>query len=70
MPVTLPMTVNPHKVPVLTPAQAAHRLAECCLPFVFYTDPVTKRGNLLYRRYDHDLGLVAPSRQNLDRPED
>lgn len=63
MPVTLPMTVNPRRVPQLATVQAAHRLVEGWLPFVFFTDRHTRRGNLLYRRYDGDLGLIAPMRR-------
>lgn len=57
----LPLTVNPRKVPTLSAAQAARRLADGWLPFVFYTDEESGRGNLLYRRYDGDLGLIAPA---------
>lgn len=64
MPITLPMTINPRKVPTLTPAQAARRLADCWLPFVFFTDAGTERGHLLYRRYDGDLGLIGPHPTN------
>ncbi|WP_406108004.1 hypothetical protein [Micromonospora globbae] len=35
-------------------------------PFVFYTDRDTRRGTLLYRRYDGDLGLVAPATRGRD----
>lgn len=56
----LPLTVNPHKTPRVTAEQAVSRLADGWLPFVFYTDQQTGRGNLLYRRYDGQLGLVAP----------
>lgn len=66
LPVTLPLTVNPRPVPVLAAVQAAHRLADGWLPFIFYTDRHTRRGNLLYRRYDGDLGLIAPSRPGND----
>jgi hypothetical protein len=61
MPVTLPLTINPRKIPALTPAQAAQRLADCWLPFVFFTEPAGRRGHLLYRRYDGDLGLIGPT---------
>lgn len=61
MPSLLPLTVNPRKIPILTPAQAAARLAEHWLPYVFYTDHRTHRGSLLYRRYDGDLGLITPT---------
>ncbi len=46
---------------VLDPAQAARRLAAAAVPFIFYTDGDTGRGNLLYRRYDGDLGLISPA---------
>lgn len=61
MPTLLPLTVNPRRTPILTPAQAAARLAGGWLPFLFYTDHRTRRGNLLYRRYDGNLGLIAPT---------
>jgi hypothetical protein len=60
MPVTLSLTINPRKVPTLTPAMAADRLTEYWLPFVFFTDRDSRRGNVLYRRYDGDLGLISP----------
>jgi hypothetical protein len=68
LPVTLPLTVNPRKTPTLTPHQAAHRLADGWLPFVFYTDHDTRRGNLLYRRYDGDLGLITPTTGDTEQP--
>lgn len=61
MPVTPPLTINPRKVATLTAAGAADHLAEHFLPFLFFTDAATGRGNLLYRRYDGDLGLIAPA---------
>lgn len=60
MPRTQPLTVNPHRVPVLSVDRAARRLCEGWLPFLFFTDPATGRGNVLYRRYDGDLALIAP----------
>ena len=66
LPVTLPLTINPRRVPQLAAVQAAHRLAEGWLPFVFYIDRRTRRGNLLYRRYDGDLGLIAPTPPETD----
>jgi hypothetical protein len=59
-PGTLALTVNPRPVPELSPEQAAARLAGGWLPFVFFTDPGTGRGNLVYRRYDGDLALIRP----------
>ena len=45
---------------VLTAGQAADQLAEGWLPFVFFTESHSGRGNLRYRRYDGNLGLVTP----------
>lgn len=60
MPTALPLTVNSRKVPILGVEQATDRLAEGWLPFVFFTNHHSGRGNLLYRRYDGNLGLVSP----------
>ncbi len=59
MPVTLPLTVNAHRIPTLAPAAAARWLADGWLPHVFFTDAASGRGALLYRRYDGDLGLIT-----------
>ncbi len=56
-----PVTVTPHRIPTLTAAEAANRLAAGWLPFVSFTDRDSRRGNLLYRRYDGDLGLIDPT---------
>jgi hypothetical protein len=60
-PGTLPLTVNARKIPTLGAAEAADRLAEGWLPFVFFTDRDSGRGNVLYRRYDGDLALISPA---------
>jgi hypothetical protein len=67
LPVVLPLTVNPRKTPVLTVAQAARWLGDGWLPFLFFTDYDTRRGNLLYRRYDGNLGLVTPVTERAPR---
>jgi hypothetical protein len=56
----VPLTVNAHRIPTLTLAGAASRLVQGWLPFVFFTDRDTGRGNLVYRRYDGELGLITP----------
>jgi hypothetical protein len=66
----LALTVNPRKTPVLTRLQAARWLADGWLPFLFFTDHDTGRGNLLYRRYDGNLGLVAPGDERGPHPVD
>ncbi|NUR25415.1 MAG: hypothetical protein HOV83_06120 [Catenulispora sp.] len=48
------------EVPTLTAAQATVRLKNAQSPFLFYTDAATGRGNVLYQRYDRQLGLLAP----------
>jgi hypothetical protein len=68
LPGQLALTVNPRKTPVLTGGRAAARLAEGWLPFLFYTDHDTGRGNLVYRRYDGNLGLIAPAASDPGRP--
>jgi len=57
----VPLTVNSRKVPALDVGEAAVWLADGWLPFMFFTDRATGRGNLLYRRYDGDLTLVRPA---------
>ncbi|MFD0597178.1 sigma 54 modulation/S30EA ribosomal C-terminal domain-containing protein [Catellatospora coxensis] len=52
--------VDTRPAAVLDPAEAAQRLATNAVPFIFYTDRGTGRGNLLYRRHDGDLGLISP----------
>ncbi|WP_432969007.1 hypothetical protein [Dactylosporangium sp. CA-233914] len=55
-------TVNPRRPPVLSQQDAAARLADGWLPFLFFTDSATGRGNLVYRRYDAGAGLVRPGK--------
>ncbi|MFG1797191.1 sigma 54 modulation/S30EA ribosomal C-terminal domain-containing protein [Nocardia sp. NPDC049149] len=56
----LPHLVDSASAPVLDDDKAAIMLCDNGLPFVFYTDPESGRGRLLYRRYDGDLTLVTP----------
>lgn len=58
---SLPLTVDSGPAPLLTEDEAALRLCRNGLPFLFFTERATQRGNLLYRRYDGDLTLVAPA---------
>ncbi|MFI1918540.1 hypothetical protein [Nocardia sp. NPDC020380] len=54
-------TLRQHRdtVPALLDDEAAARLCTGGLPYLFYTDPDTRRGRLLYRRFDSDLALVT-----------
>jgi Sigma 54 modulation/S30EA ribosomal protein C terminus len=60
-PAGVAITVNPHRTPILTAGRAVDRGNCYGLPFLFFTDPTTARGNLLYRRYDGDLTLITPT---------
>ncbi|WP_054811854.1 sigma 54 modulation/S30EA ribosomal C-terminal domain-containing protein [Nocardia arizonensis] len=51
---------DPRPAPSLTETRAAEQVREHGLPFLFYTDPASGRGRLLYRRYDADLTLIEP----------
>ncbi|MGW2372631.1 sigma 54 modulation/S30EA ribosomal C-terminal domain-containing protein [Kitasatospora sp. NPDC001683] len=65
-------TAEPHAEPVpglplstfgaprLAVAEAVARLDLGGLPFVFFTDAATGRGNVLYHRYDGHYGLITP----------
>ncbi|WP_067697489.1 sigma 54 modulation/S30EA ribosomal C-terminal domain-containing protein [Nocardia jejuensis] len=54
-------TVRRHRdpVPTLLDDEAGARLCLSGLPYLFYTDPDSRRGRLLYRRFDGDLSLVT-----------
>jgi hypothetical protein len=45
----------------LTLDQARQRLEDGGEPFVFFIDPTTKRGKVLYHRYDGHYGLITPA---------
>jgi len=60
----VPLIVNSRPTPTLTEAAAVSRLCEHGLRFLFFTDPATGRGHLLYPRYDGNLGLVTPIGQS------
>ncbi|MEV6322165.1 sigma 54 modulation/S30EA ribosomal C-terminal domain-containing protein [Nocardia sp. NPDC051787] len=58
---SVPIVVDAEPAPRLNPGDAANVLCRKGLPFLFYTDPDSGRGGLLYRRYDDDLALVVPA---------
>ena len=55
------MVVSVVPAPRMTLPQARNELAALEAPFLFFTDEDTGRGNVLYRRYDGDYGLVVPA---------
>lgn len=56
----VPLIVNSNPPPMLTEQAAVRRACEHGLRLLFFTDPVSGRGRLLYPRYDGNLGLITP----------
>ncbi|GAA1227649.1 HPF/RaiA family ribosome-associated protein [Kitasatospora nipponensis] len=54
------LRVSTLAVPRLAVADAVSRLDLGGLPFVFFTDAATGRGNVVYHRYDGHYGLITP----------
>ncbi|WP_327673912.1 sigma 54 modulation/S30EA ribosomal C-terminal domain-containing protein [Kitasatospora sp. NBC_00458] len=54
-----PLTLSPCGAPELTEDQAVRRLAAAELPYLFFAQPGSRRGRVLYRRFDGRLGLIA-----------
>ncbi|MFD5916685.1 sigma 54 modulation/S30EA ribosomal C-terminal domain-containing protein [Kitasatospora sp. NPDC058201] len=54
-----PLTLSPIGAPELTENQAVERLAAAELPYLFFAQPGSRRGRVLYRRFDGRLGLIA-----------
>jgi ribosome-associated translation inhibitor RaiA len=52
---------SPARPLAIPPEDAVQLLDLGDLPFVFFVDPETRRGQLLYRRYDGHYGLVTPA---------
>jgi hypothetical protein len=56
-----PVVVDRRPAPVLTAGQAVGRLETRNLDFVFFADPETRRGRVIYRRYDGHYGVLTAS---------
>lgn len=54
------MTTCPYPASRLSLAEAVERMNLTGWSFVFYADPATGRGRVLYRRYDGHYGLITP----------
>jgi ribosome-associated translation inhibitor RaiA len=57
----VPLTLSDRPAPLLTVAEARKQLDATGLPFLFFAEPATGRGRVLYRRYDGHYGLVRPA---------
>ncbi|MEU1290022.1 HPF/RaiA family ribosome-associated protein [Kitasatospora sp. NPDC005856] len=55
------ISVSTRAVPELSVADAVARLDLGGLPFVFFTNSETGRGNVLYHRYDGHYGVITPA---------
>jgi ribosome-associated translation inhibitor RaiA len=56
-----PVTVSAQPAPELSVDEAVDRLNLSGWPFVFFRDPVSRRGCVLYHRYDGHYGLITPA---------
>jgi hypothetical protein len=54
----VPPVLDPYPAPALTREQAVARLERALSPHLFFAEPDTGRGRLLYRRFDGHYGLV------------
>lgn len=55
------VSVSPQRPPVLRTVEAVARLEAAGWPFVFFEDAMTRRGSVVYRRYDGHYGLITPA---------
>lgn len=53
-----PIGLDPQRPPVVTVKEAIARLDTTDEPFLFFVDAETRRGLVLYRRYDGHYGLI------------
>lgn len=60
-PYEVPLTISPQPAPRISAEQATERIGLVGLPFLFFVDAATARGNVLYHRYDGHYGLVTPA---------
>lgn len=60
-PVAVPLRVREGAAPVLDVAQAVERLNAGEEPFLFFEEAGSRRGEILYHRYDGHYGLITPS---------
>jgi ribosome-associated translation inhibitor RaiA len=57
----LPIELDPVPAPVMPLGKAVDLLDASGMPFTFFVDAQTRRGNVLYRRYDGHYGLIEPA---------
>lgn len=60
-PVAIDLTVLSHTPPVIPIDEAIGQLDDGGQRFVFFVDPSSGRGNVVYRRYDGHYGVLTPA---------
>ena len=61
VPVDASITISEHPAPRLAVHEAITRLEALGQPFLFFANSQTRRGNLIYHRYDGHYGLITPA---------
>lgn len=59
-PIAIELTLVDHAPPSSTLDEAVLQLEDGGLPYLFYIDAETGRGNVVYRRYDGHYGVLTP----------
>lgn len=60
-PVAIDLTVVPHAPPTISLDEAIRELDDSGQRLVFFVDPHTGRGTVVYRRYDGHYGVLSPA---------
>jgi ribosome-associated translation inhibitor RaiA len=58
--IAVQLAVSQHAAPVLELAEAVERISASGERFVFFENAASRRGNVIYRRYDGHYGLLTP----------
>jgi len=66
----VPLIVNSRPTPTVAEETAVRRACAHGLRMLFFTDPASGRGRLLYPRYDGDVGLIIPTADGPRVPRD
>ncbi|MGV0834658.1 ribosome hibernation promotion factor [Mycolicibacterium thermoresistibile] len=57
----VPLTISPHPAPELSLEEARQRMNMLGVPFLYFVEADSRRGNVLYHRYDGHYGLLTPA---------
>lgn len=59
-PHAVPLSISPHPAPELSLDEARERMNMLGVPFLYFVEAGSHRGNVLYHRYDGHYGLLTP----------